>query len=406
MTELIRTTSDNPHFRELENMLNSEMTSRYGELQKWYNQFNIIESNKTVVVAYTGTIPAGCGCIRKYNDVSAEIKRMFVKPENRGTGIAGKILHEIEKWASELGFSYTVLETAIKQPEAIRFYIKSGYFRIENYGQYAGNQNSICMKKILMKKPIQFDLVADLYDSYVKTDFDLNFFLQETSDCQDEILELMCGTGRLSVPLLKAGRKLCCVDYSEKMLDAFRSKVNGKNYPVRVFRMDVTWLSLNKKFNLIILPFHSLSEILSAELQSVALRAISDHLSPGGIFICTLQNPADRLKTTDGTARKLGDFIIEGNRRLVLSYSNKYDPGTGIVSGYQQYDIYDQSGNLSDQRILDINFRPVTDSEFKALIKDLDLEIISQYGDYENNPFDEQSSRFMIYKLRKQNKKG
>ncbi len=148
-TDITRTDSDDPDFRDLVKLLDSEMTGRYGELQKWYNQFNIIEFNKTVIVAYTGDLPVGCGCFRVFDDVSAEIKRMFVKPEYRGTGIAEKILLELEKWASELGFSVTVLETAIKQPEAIRFYTRLGYKRIENYGQYAGNQNSICMSKKL-----------------------------------------------------------------------------------------------------------------------------------------------------------------------------------------------------------------------------------------------------------------
>ena len=147
---ITRTDSDNPGFRELIKLLDSEMTERYGELQKWYNQFNIIESNKTVVLACDGDIPVGCGCFRIFGDVSVEIKRMFVKPQYRGTGTAEKILFELEKWASEQGFSVAVLETAIKQPEAIRFYTRLGYKRTENYGQYAGNQNSICMSKKLI----------------------------------------------------------------------------------------------------------------------------------------------------------------------------------------------------------------------------------------------------------------
>ena len=91
-TDITRTDSDNPDFRDLVKLLDSEMTGRYGELQKWYNQFNIIESNKTVIVAYAGDLPVGCGCFKIFDDVSSEIKRMFVKPEYRGTGIAEKIL--------------------------------------------------------------------------------------------------------------------------------------------------------------------------------------------------------------------------------------------------------------------------------------------------------------------------
>jgi putative acetyltransferase len=148
-TAITRTDSDNPDFRGLVLLLDTELTSLYGELQKWHDQFNIIESNKTVVVAYNGDLPVGCGCFKVFDDVSAEIKRMYVKPEYRGTGIAEKILLELEKWASELGNNFIVLETAIKQPAAIRFYTRLNYKKIENYGPYIGIESSICMRKKL-----------------------------------------------------------------------------------------------------------------------------------------------------------------------------------------------------------------------------------------------------------------
>jgi GNAT superfamily N-acetyltransferase len=68
-----------------------------------------------------------------------------VRPEFRGQGIAGEILNELEKWASELSFSKCVLETGKKQPEAIRLYLKENCNTIPNYGQYEGVENSVCM---------------------------------------------------------------------------------------------------------------------------------------------------------------------------------------------------------------------------------------------------------------------
>jgi len=251
-----------------------------------------------------------------------------------------------------------------------------------------------------MDQSINFDLVADLYDSYVTVNLDIPFFLDETSNYDDEILELMCGTGRVSIPLLESGRKLCCVDYSEKMLQAFKNKIQGKDFPVRLLKMDVTNLDLNKKFRLIILPFHSFSEILSTDLQFKALQCISKHLKPNGVFICTLQNPFTRLKTADGLTRRLGEFNLNDNRKMVVSYSNLYNPDNGIVSGFQLYEIFDNSQSLIEKRTLQINFRPVTDIEFKRLIAPLDLEIIDTYGDYFKEKFNDQTSNFLIYKLK------
>lgn len=254
-----------------------------------------------------------------------------------------------------------------------------------------------------MSLTINFDLVADLYDSYVKVNLDIPFFMEETSQFDDEILELMCGTGRVSIPLLESGRKLCCIDYSEKMLDIFKSKIKDKDYPVRLIQMDVTNLELNKKFGLIILPFHSISEILSSDLQFKALECISTHLRPEGTFICTLQNPTTRLRTSDGITRRLGEFYLDKNKKMIISYSNQLNPETGIVSGFQLYEIYDNTNTLTERRILDINFKPISDSEFTSLIKPIGFEVINVYGDYSRNEFIEQSSEFLIYKLKKKN---
>lgn len=251
-----------------------------------------------------------------------------------------------------------------------------------------------------MNKPIQFDLVSDIYDNYVNTDLDIPFFLKETEGFSDEILELMCGTGRVSIPLAKAGRKLVCVDYSKGMLDKFKSKLDKTNLSIQLVNMDVTELDLKRKFKLVFLPFHSLTEILSAEMQKKALRSISNHLEKNGVFICTLQNPKVRLKSADGTTRMLGNFPIDGNGRLVVSYMNSFDQRSGLVSGYQFYEFYNSSNVMYEKRFLEINFRPISDTEFKEMIKDLGLEIMDSYGDYSHGSFNEETSNFLIYKLR------
>jgi GNAT superfamily N-acetyltransferase len=149
MIRLERTTSDNEDFRLLISELDKELRSRYEEKQAIYDQYNIIENNRNVVIAYKDEVPVGCGCFKKFDDSSVEIKRMFVKPEYRGQKIAASILQELEDWAIEFNISGTILETGIKQHEAIHLYRKSGYIVVENYGPYKGLPESICMQKNL-----------------------------------------------------------------------------------------------------------------------------------------------------------------------------------------------------------------------------------------------------------------
>lgn len=144
-----RVSRDDAQLRELVALLDADLNSRYGIVQAQYDQFNSLATVDAAVVAYLNSQPIGCGCYRRIDESTAEIKRMFVRPEHRGSGAAARLLVELEDWASEDGFTRAILETGIKNPEAIRFYTKSGYTRIENYGQYAGKELSVCMAKSL-----------------------------------------------------------------------------------------------------------------------------------------------------------------------------------------------------------------------------------------------------------------
>ena len=146
---LIRTNSLNTDFRELCLQLDRELEARYGNVQSEYDRYNVIEDNRTVIVGYIDGIPAGIGCFKVFSEDSVEIKRMFVKAEHRRKGLSTGILSALENWAREQGFNSAILETGKGQPEAINLYKKQGYKIIENYGQYIGNMNSLCMKKEL-----------------------------------------------------------------------------------------------------------------------------------------------------------------------------------------------------------------------------------------------------------------
>jgi putative acetyltransferase len=149
MLRFSRTNSQHPHFQSLVKLLDADLAIRDGEDHAFYSQFNKIDQIQHVIVAYEQEMPVGCGAFKFFEDSVVEIKRMFVLPQQRGKGIAVAILQELELWAKEEGNTSVVLETGINQPEAIRLYQKTGYHRISNYGQYAGVENSVCMKKEL-----------------------------------------------------------------------------------------------------------------------------------------------------------------------------------------------------------------------------------------------------------------
>ena len=149
MITLKRTNSDDPDFISLVALLDKDLAIRDGEDHGFYNQFNKIDKIKHAVVCYEDDIALGCGAFREKEADSVEIKRMYVHPDHRKKGIASQVLAELERWAAEVKYPYTVLETGKKQPEAIALYQKSGYTIIPNYPPYENVENSVCMKKTL-----------------------------------------------------------------------------------------------------------------------------------------------------------------------------------------------------------------------------------------------------------------
>lgn len=147
MIKLKRTNSEDKDFRLLVKQLDADLKITDGDEHDFYNQFNSIEAIKHVVVAYMENKPVGCGAFKEFNLSSVEIKRMFTLPEARAKGIATLILKELENWATQLGYSSSILETGIRQTEAIALYKKNLYNSTPNYGQYAGVKNSMCFEK-------------------------------------------------------------------------------------------------------------------------------------------------------------------------------------------------------------------------------------------------------------------
>jgi putative acetyltransferase len=147
MITIKRTNFENEDFISLVKQLDLDLAIRDGADHGFYAQFNKIDAIKYAVVACNGDMPIGCGAIKNYEEDVMEVKRMYVLPDQRGQGIAALVLTELEKWAKELQCKQCILETGLKQPEAIKLYQKCGYTIIPNYGQYKDVENSVCFEK-------------------------------------------------------------------------------------------------------------------------------------------------------------------------------------------------------------------------------------------------------------------
>jgi GNAT superfamily N-acetyltransferase len=87
----------------------------------------------TFVVAYDEGRPVGCGGVKRLDDRAAEIKRVYVVPEARRTGVARRIVERLEGFARDTGYEVLRLDTGDQQPDAVALYRASGYREIADY---------------------------------------------------------------------------------------------------------------------------------------------------------------------------------------------------------------------------------------------------------------------------------
>lgn len=112
-----------------------------------------MDENEQMLIFYVAYDESGnavaCGALKHFNDQTAVIKRMYVKPEYRGRGLSKNILSELEDKAKELNYNRLVLETGLKQPEAMSLYTKFGYKSLKCYGKHAEDPDSRCFEKFI-----------------------------------------------------------------------------------------------------------------------------------------------------------------------------------------------------------------------------------------------------------------
>ncbi len=143
---------DAPVAVQLISQLNTELSATYTEEGATHFRLDaeeVAEGRGVFLVAYHDNQPVGCGALRKLDESTAEIKRMYVAPESRGRGVGRAVLNALEKEARNLGASRIVLETGARQKEASALYESDGFEPIPPYGEYVDSPLSVCMEKKL-----------------------------------------------------------------------------------------------------------------------------------------------------------------------------------------------------------------------------------------------------------------
>ena len=246
-----------------------------------------------------------------------------------------------------------------------------------------------------------YDRWADVYDtvySYVRDD--IPFYVDAAKRYGGPVLELGCGTGRVTVPIAEAGVEIVGLDISEAMLDVARSKLAqspAHEGMASLVHGDMAEFSLGRSFNTVIIPFRGLLSLLTTADQVKCLESIKRHLAPGGHLVFDIFVPdLDMLVQEGDIPYHLRDVTDPATgHRVVLWTRSRYDNHHQLIDTTVIGDELDGSGEVSRRFYRDFRIRYTHRWEMHHHLTTCGFEVEDLYGDFEGGDFDESSTEMV-----------
>jgi len=243
---------------------------------------------------------------------------------------------------------------------------------------------------------------AEYYDYDHDISFDIPFYVDYAHQCQSPILELASGTGRLVIPLAKAGLDIYGVDLSDNMLDVCRKAIHQQPFEHRVhlFLADMVHFNLPRKdFHLAFIALRSFMHLLSKEDQLECLQRVYDHLQPQGKFIISMIAPnRERLaqRPSDVFSVRREFDLPNGHHVLRKERLVQHDRGNQVRHFEFKFEEFNTVGRLVRERIVPLKTRYLFRHELQFLLETVGFQVAEVYRDYNKNPYDGSGEMIMV----------
>lgn len=239
---------------------------------------------------------------------------------------------------------------------------------------------------------------AAFYDLHsTGLDGDVEFYVNHAVDAGSPVLELACGTGRITIPVAEAGIDIVGLDASDEMLRRARDKIAACDAEtqsrIRLVPGDMRDFSLDRTFTLVMIPFRSFLHLLTPADQRQALRNIRDHLAPEGRLVFNMFDPSvEIIAAHTGPNRpgrqKQGEFRHpETGSRVIVWDSRTYMPARQRVNVDYIYEVLDDRGRVVETSYNPISLRYVHRWEMQYLLELCGFTVDALYGDFRGGPF-------------------
>ena len=238
---------------------------------------------------------------------------------------------------------------------------------------------------------------AEVYDA-VYTDRDDGAFwlaMAETAH-GGPLLEIGCGTGRILLPLARAGHEVTGLDLSGPMIERCRAKLAAEPPDVagrvRLHAADMTAFDLGQRFAMVISPFGGFHHLRSVDQQFACLERCRAHLSPRGVLVLDLLNPdpvpVSCLQEEQAAGEATADVVDWTGGRRIRSWIDVvgYHPALQSNECEMTYEIVETDGRT--RRITqEFSLRYVFRYELEHLLARAGFRLVALYGDYDRSPF-------------------
>jgi SAM-dependent methyltransferase len=244
-----------------------------------------------------------------------------------------------------------------------------------------------------------YDVIADFYDDDMGRNVggeDVAFYVDRCAGAHGPVLELGCGTGRITLALVRSGETVVGIDVSEPMLERLRAKAESTLAPAERARLawhraDMGALALGRRFARIICPYSAFTYLVEAERLAGALAGVRAHLVAGGLFILDVFVPDRRMEALPADhvyldyRRTLGDGTVLERTKTI----RRAEPCVNVIA--RRYTFLDAGGTVLERVETVDRIRVYEPEELRLTLEAHGFEIVESLPDFRPGPWTAES---------------